>query len=133
MSCAVAVPNSPVFSQSIPVSPFSPLSPFSRVSSSSLSSNPFSQNLAEDVGQLDSGPSAQLKRKRPAKLHIPIQVGFGSSTPATPTPVQEVRAEEEKRDGCYSVCCKRGRRPVMEDRFSVVLDIHGDPKQVTWF
>lgn len=130
MSCAVAVPNSPVFSQSIPISPFSPLSPFSRVSSSSsLSSNPFSQNLAEDVGHSDSGSSVQLRRKRPAKLDIPIQMGFGSSAPATLVPVQEAPLEEEKRDGFYSVCCKRGRRPVMEDRFSAVLDIHGDPKQ----
>lgn len=56
-----------------------------------------------------------------------MNMGFG--TPVTPRPVQDVMVEEE-RDGFYSVCCKKGRRAVMEDRFSAVLDIEGDSKKV---
>lgn len=35
---------------------------------------------------------------------------------------------EVDRDG-YSVYCKRGRREVMEDRYSAVVNLQGDPKQ----
>lgn len=68
-----------------------------------------------------------MKRKRPARLDIPIMnMGFGA--PVTPRPVQEAMVEDEI-DGFYSVCCKKGRRAVMEDRFSAAVDIHGDSKQ----
>lgn len=30
----------------------------------------------------------------------------------------------------YSVCCKRGRKEMMEDRYSAVLGLQGDQKQV---
>nr|GMD22301.1 probable protein phosphatase 2C 25 [Ipomoea batatas] len=67
-----------------------------------------------------------LKRKRPARLNIPIvPMSFG---PATPSSVMEDLVEFEG-DG-YSVCCKRGRRGgAMEDRYSALLNLHGDPKQ----
>lgn len=126
---SVVVSNSPVFSPSHHKSIFSSstLSPRSRVISPS--SNAFRQNLAGD-GPSTSGLSptaAILKRKRPARLDIPIMnMGFGA--PVTPRPVQDVMVEEE-RDGFYSVCCKKGRRAVMEDRFSAVLDIEGDSKK----
>ena len=131
MSCTVAVSNSPVFSPShhqtistffsanLSPRPLSPLAP-----------NPFRQSIAGD-GPSTSGssPSAVLlKRKRPARLDIPImQAGFGA--PATPRAAQDPAVEEE-RDGFYSVYCKRGRRAALEDRFSAMLDVQGDPKQV---
>lgn len=36
---------------------------------------------------------------------------------------------EVEGDG-YSVCCKRGRRDEMEDRYSALVGLHGDSKQV---
>ncbi|KAJ8446186.1 hypothetical protein Cgig2_015957 [Carnegiea gigantea] len=130
MSCTVAVSNSPVFSPShhqtistffsanLSPRPLSPLAP-----------NPFRQSIAGD-GPSTSGSSpsaALLKRKRPARLDIPImQAGFGAT--ATPRAAQDPAVEEE-RDGFYSVYCKRGRRAALEDRFSAMLDVQGDPKQ----
>lgn len=70
------------------------------------------------------------KRKRPAKLDIPVtnlRFGFDLETPRA--------AEERKRefveaegDG-YALYCKRGRREAMEDRYSAKLNILGHPKQ----
>lgn len=56
-----------------------------------------------------------------------MNTGFGG--PSTPRTVKDALVEDE-RDGFYSVCCKKGRRAVMEDQFSAVLDIQGDSKQV---
>lgn len=68
------------------------------------------------------------KRKRPAKLDIPVtNLRFGFDL-GTPRPAEKEVVEEEG-DG-YAVYCKRGRREAMEDRFSAKLNIHGDPKQV---
>lgn len=47
------------------------------------------------------------------------------------TPAVE-KAEMERDGSVYSVCCKRGRREAMEDRFSAVLDLQGDTKQVSF-
>lgn len=127
---SVVVSNSPVFSPSHHKSIFSTstLSPRSRISPSTST---FRQSFGGGDGPSTSGsspPSALVKRKRPARLDIPIMnMGFGG--PGTPRGVQETMVEEE-RDGFYSVCCKKGRRAVMEDRFSAVVDIHGDSKQV---
>ncbi|XP_021715570.1 probable protein phosphatase 2C 25 [Chenopodium quinoa] len=126
---SVVVSNSPVFSSSHHKSIFSSstLSPRSRVSPSS---NSFRQSYGGDGAASTSGSSpatAVMKRKRPARLDIPMMnMGFGA--PATPRPVQESMVEDDF-DGLYSVCCKKGRRAVMEDRFSAVLDIQGDSKQ----
>lgn len=51
------------------------------------------------------------------------KLGFAAETP---------RGEEEVQvqgDGYY-VYCKRGRRGKMEDRYSAVIDLNGDSKQV---
>ncbi|GMG98359.1 hypothetical protein Nepgr_000199 [Nepenthes gracilis] len=139
--CTVAVSNSPVFSPSslFCKSPFAQA--FSRVSSSSnsssSSSSPSSLSLAtgcsggctgdDGPSTWNSSPPAVLKRKRPARLDIPIvSLGFGAPEA---TPRAEGAVVEVERDGLYSVCCKRGRRAAMEDRYSAVLNVQGDAKQ----
>ena len=75
----------------------------------------------------NSSSPTLFKRKRPARLDIPISRG-GFSGPPTPA-VDAIEVMEIDGDG-YSVCCKRGRREAMEDRYSAVVDLQGDPKQV---
>lgn len=143
MSCSVAL--SPVFSPSKSSSRPRYCKP------SSLSSSPEMRTLTHSPSAskhwkppsglvkgsndtVSSGATSSptfSKRKRPAKLDIPVtnlRFGFELETPRT--------AEERKRefveaegDG-YAVYCKRGRREAMEDRYSAKLNIHGDPKQV---
>ncbi|XAR58900.1 Phosphoprotein phosphatase [Bertholletia excelsa] len=149
MSCTVAISNSPVFSPSslfskpslsISSSPDKTLTLTLSPSSSSSSSPsrlrlqrpPTPSGLSRTSNDLagpasGSSPPALLKRKRPARLDIPISdLGFGAA-PATPA-VERREVVEVERDG-YSVCCKRGRREAMEDRFSAAVDLQGDPKQ----
>ncbi|KAK9755774.1 hypothetical protein RND81_01G049500 [Saponaria officinalis] len=121
---SVAVSNSPVFSPkhhhyhhntSIFSSPTTlsprPCSPLSRTAAA-------------------SPPSAVVaKRKRPTRLDIPIMPMEFSSV-GTPAPRGGGCGEvEEERDGFYSVCCKKGRRSFLEDRFSAEVEIHGDSKK----
>ncbi|XP_042513589.1 probable protein phosphatase 2C 25 isoform X1 [Macadamia integrifolia] len=146
MSCAVAVATYPV----VP----SPSSLFCNVTTSSTSSDAIS--LASSCGSPSSSSSSCsspsspfslwfqkprssfralkkenpeptiLKRKRPAKIDIPISdAGF---TAAMPVPVEEQREVKFESDG-VSVYCKKGRREAMEDRYSAVFDLQGDPKQ----
>ncbi|KAJ4725556.1 Protein phosphatase 2C family protein [Melia azedarach] len=120
-----------------PTSSSSPSSPFrfrlqkppTGLSSSSACVSSSSSPLATGPvsGPSSGSPQTILKRKRPAKLDIPVaSMSFGSLV----TP-REVRRDEveEGRDEYYSVYCKRGRREAMEDRYSAVIDIQGDPKQ----
>ncbi|KAK6929484.1 PPM-type phosphatase-like domain [Dillenia turbinata] len=114
------VPSSPSKSSALPPPPqlFSPLklsisSNEGSLPSSSLSSSTTSPTL--------------LKRKRPARIDIPM---MSLNCFAAPSPAVKERLEwvEEQGDG-YSVCCKRGRRGAMEDRFSARVDFEGDSKQ----
>lgn len=170
MPCAVAVPNSPIFSPSSifyksPASSPSCSSPRIHVhgssrttarassSSSSLSnaaspSSPLPSSLSPlttrfqrqitalnnnsniellDMG-LGSGSSAVLKRKRPARIDIPIasSLSFGIDSPKC---VDRVDFMEVEGDG-YSVYCKRGRRGAIEDRYSAVVDLQPESTQV---
>ncbi|GFZ19642.1 protein phosphatase 2C family protein [Actinidia rufa] len=149
MSCTVAISNSPGFSpsrvssslfckSSLSSSPDKVLtlnhSPSSSSSSPSsplrllrLQKPPSGLNRASgDVVVSNSSSPTLFKRKRPARLDIPISyVGF--SGPATPA-VDAIEVVEVDGDG-YSVCCKRGRREAMEDRYSAVIDLQGDRKQ----
>ncbi|WCJ19914.1 Protein phosphatase 2C family protein [Euphorbia peplus] len=132
---AIRVPNSPIFSspripsifcKPIPLSPISsspiPLSPSSSASLSPLSSpkSPLSKRL----------PATLLKRKRPARIDIPIMAtggcGFLVETPRGEEERMEVLEVEEDE---YSVYSKRGRRRFMEDRFSANVDLRGGSKQ----
>lgn len=144
MSCTLAVSNSPVFSPSsslfeplaLPLAhvKFSPSSALSPTPSSPCSpfrfriQKPLTRTTSSAAVAAEASPQTILKRKRPAKLHIPVAaLSFGGSV----TPREGKRDEvEEEREGCYSVYCKRGRREFMEDRYSAVLDFQGDSKQV---
>lgn len=69
-----------------------------------------------------------LKRKRPARIDIPVMsLSFGVDIPRAVERVVDV--VEVEGDG-YAVYCKRGRRGLMEDRYSAVVDVHGDSRQV---
>ncbi|XAR60748.1 Phosphoprotein phosphatase [Bertholletia excelsa] len=155
VSCTVSLPNSPVFSPSratlfsktaVSSSPEKTLlSPSAATSPlpSSPSSSPFrlrlqkppvglNRSFADCYGSaLSSSPPTLLKRKRPARLDIPIaSLGIAGGGLATPrTVIVERREEDEEEGDGYSVYCKRGKREVMEDRFSAAVDLQGDPKQ----
>jgi protein phosphatase 1L len=73
-----------------------------------------------------------LKRKRPGILDIPVAgvVGFGLETPKGKK--EKVEVVEVEGDG-YFVCSKRGRRGgILEDRYSVFVDVNGYSKQVSY-
>ncbi|KAF6152393.1 hypothetical protein GIB67_020487 [Kingdonia uniflora] len=150
MSCAVAVANSPVFSPSR-VSLFCKTSSSSSSGSTDVSSSsrsPFrvrvqksspsglgfgffkgevvesSSSLSSPINS-SSSSSAVLKRKRPMRIDIPVApLNFTEGAVKVPG-VKEVEVEREG----FSVYCKKGRREAMEDRYSAVVDLQGDPKQ----
>ncbi|KAG6483406.1 probable protein phosphatase 2C 32 [Zingiber officinale] len=71
-----------------------------------------------------SGSRSVLKRKRPARIDIPL-------AEASPFETEEVdgRREVQAESARYSVYCKRGRKRLeMEDRHKVSLDLNGNPK-----
>lgn len=157
MSCTVAISSSPVFSPSR-VSVSSSLqykaaagsssspdtlsriqSPSGTASSSSSPSSPLrilrlqkpppsGLNRASSECSASTSPTV-LKRKRPARLDIPIaSMGFGN-VPPTPVALESVVEFESDE---FSVCCKRGRRGFpMEDRYSAKVNLHRDSKQVS--
>ncbi|KAF3433399.1 hypothetical protein FNV43_RR24501 [Rhamnella rubrinervis] len=159
MPCAVAVPNSPIFSPSknyfkspasspsvhahgspraarsssssspSSVSPSSPLpsslSPLTTRFQRQITALSNSTIERSDMG-LGSGFGAVLKRKRPARIDIPIgSLTFGVDSPKC---VEKVDVVEVEADG-YSVCCKRGRRSTMEDRYSAIVDLQAESRQ----
>ncbi|KAG7645399.1 putative protein phosphatase 2C 2 [Arabidopsis thaliana] len=151
MSSSVAVCNSPVFSPSSSLFCNKPLNtspahetltlslshlnpPVSSTSPSAASpTSPFCLRLLKPPANLgfgsDSGPGSILKRKRPTTLDIPVApVGIAAPISNADTPREESRAVEREGDG-YSVYCKRGKREAMEDRFSAITNLQGDPKQ----
>ncbi|KAL4589421.1 hypothetical protein LXL04_002328 [Taraxacum kok-saghyz] len=66
-------------------------------------------------------------RKRPARIQIPFAPL--SITEEISKPNDEV-AEIDEEGEEYSVYCKRGKRGSMEDRYSAVVDLQGDTKQL---
>ncbi|KAG8644872.1 probable protein phosphatase 2C 30 isoform X2 [Manihot esculenta] len=141
---AVQVPNSPIFSSPRIPSIFckpcssptihgsqSPTS-LSLPSSSSSASLALKSPLAIRVNEkrLETNSGTVLKRKRPGKIAIPVVAGgvcgFGLETPRREE--EKVEVMEVEGDG-YSVYCKRGRRRLMEDRYSASVDVNGDSKQ----
>ncbi|CAL5322713.1 unnamed protein product [Camellia sinensis] len=144
MPCAVAVANSPIFSQSPRVSSMfcNGSSSPSMLQSHSLSSSPSSSSPLSPLAirvqrQLkDSSIStftsslspAVLKRKRPARIDIPI-ASLSFSAVATPITVVDRLNEVEFEGKGYSVFCKRGKRGAMEDRYSAIVNLQGDAKQ----
>lgn len=100
-----------------PPSPFPPQSPPLPVPS------PVVESTTEEK------ESSGLSRKRPARLSIPMMglAGFGEAR------AREVGAEEvEVRENTYGAYSKRGKRGRLQDRFSAVVGIQGDSKQVVF-
>lgn len=153
MSCtvALAIPNSPAFqsprlpsifckpspSPSIIHGP-QPPAPSSSLSLPPSSSSSFSPGLSSPKSplslrvnktKLESKTDKLLKRKRPGILDIPVAgvLGFGLETPKRKK--EKVEVVEVEGDG-YFVCSKRGRRGgILEDRYSVFVDVNGYSKQ----
>lgn len=140
MPCAVAVPNSPIYS---PSSRMPALFSKSSSSSSSFSSSPSVHGTTPTPPQLPpsalslriqnkaegGGGGSVLKRKRPTRIDIPTMAGLGCFKVQTPR--GEDRLDEVVVEGeSYSVYCKRGRRGcAMEDRYSALLGFNGDSTQ----
>ncbi|KAL3523994.1 hypothetical protein ACH5RR_016828 [Cinchona calisaya] len=161
MPCAVAVvANSPVFTPSPSPRPIfcktttsssspaqspsqsspSPLSPFTLRQSHwfyGITTTTTSNKSQPAVCSTSSTPpppsSTVLKRKRPARIDIPIgppvsveSIICGKEMFGEEEKVNEVEAEGEG----YTVYCKRGkRRGAMEDRYSAAVGLRGDSKQ----
>ncbi|KAH0747942.1 hypothetical protein KY290_027174 [Solanum tuberosum] len=154
MSCTVAIPNSPAFSpatnsllcksasfsssspsrkssESLTLTKF-PSFTFSSLSSSSqlkilLIEKSSPETISLNRNSSECSTSAPIsKRKRPARLDIPVvSTNFGNF-PETPTAAEDfVEVEGDE----YSVCCKRGRRGAMEDCYSALVNLQGDSKQ----
>ncbi|XP_048136006.1 probable protein phosphatase 2C 25 isoform X2 [Rhodamnia argentea] len=119
-------PSPPPSSSPSSSSPSSPFRLRLQKPPTGLSNSSFSSSTSNPVSISGSGASPTiLKRKRPARLDIPVAaLSFG--VPATPA--TDTLAEEREEYG-YSVYCKRGRREAMEDRYSASVAIHGDSKQ----
>lgn len=147
MPCAVAVPSSPIFSPSrIPSILRTPSSsprihgpalappPPQTASSTSVTAAeavPPTSTLSFSIqhGKKD-GSSSVLKRKRPARLNIPLTGPSGLGLKMTPRGDERSDEVEVEGEG-YSVYCKRGRRGcVMEDRYAAVVSLDGDRSQV---
>jgi len=156
MSCTVAwaIPNSPAFqsprlpsifckpsqSPSIIHGPQSP-APSSSLSLPPSSLSSFSPGLSSPKSplslrvnktKLESKTDKLLKRKRPGMLDIPVAgvLGFGLETPKGKK--EKLEVVEVEGDG-YFVCSKRGRRGgILEDRYSVFVDVNGYSKQVSY-
>ncbi|OAY46278.1 probable protein phosphatase 2C 30 [Manihot esculenta] len=140
---AVQVPKSPIFSSPIIPSIFikpcpsptilgsqSPTSLSLQPSLSAPSGSPRSPLVirVNETG-LEANSAAVLKRKRPGRIVIPVVagiLGFGLETSRREEERMEVM--EAEGDG-YSVYCKRGRRGLMEDRFSASIDVNADYKR----
>lgn len=116
--------SSPVFRQP-------PSSPLSVRHTSPKPSSPVSsmQKHANKFVDSNATPSVLSKRKRPARIQIPIaQVSFTNEVVKKDDDVVEIEEHGEE----YAVYCKKGKRGAMEDRFSVVLNLVGDSKQVSF-
>jgi len=120
MSCSVAIPNSPIFSFSSSSHYFTKKCSIISSSSEPLSTSSYSSSHSSPV----------LKKKRPAKLDIPVASLIVDLPPALPSPSAAKDVVEVEEVG-FSVYCKRGSRKHMEDRYSASLDLHGQSKQVT--
>ncbi|BAT88328.1 hypothetical protein LR48_Vigan09g126800 [Vigna angularis] len=122
MSCFVAVSNSPVFSL---------FNNNTNNNNSSSMAEPLMLSLPipSTTPSCSSPPSSPLlKRRRPAKLDIPVaSLALTLSTAPAPSPAMDSVVEVDGSG--FSVFCRRGRRAHMEDRYSAAVDLRGEPKQ----
>ncbi|KAH7537577.1 hypothetical protein FEM48_Zijuj03G0107700 [Ziziphus jujuba var. spinosa] len=140
-----ALTSSPSSSSSSPPrvhvlgSPQTPTRPYSSSSSTSQPS-PLPSSMPPMTNQcktsrnpnkeglfMGPSPGTFLKKKRPARIHIPVsQLGFGFELPKLEETMDFV--EVDQANG-YSVYCKKGRKGAMEDRYSAFVDFHTDSIQ----
>lgn len=150
----VAIPNSPVFSPSPRVSSsvycksspeslsltHSPSISFSSPSFKCRYQKPLPPASGFVRDSSEGGPTQPTfcsssptlsKRKRPAKLAIPVASLSFSDRITPPLEAVEDGWEEVEVDGDgYSVYCKKGKRDAMEDRFKAVVEFNGQHNQV---
>ncbi|KAL6988011.1 protein-serine,threonine phosphatase [Sarracenia purpurea var. burkii] len=120
---SILSPSAPPHSSS-PSSPSScPLSPLGLRLHRQLKDEFFSSSSSSS---LYTSPTL-LKRKRPARIDIPID-SMRFSAVETPEALDRLNVMEFEGDG-YSVYWKRGKRGAMEDRYSAVVNHQGDSKQ----
>ncbi|RZC26295.1 putative protein phosphatase 2C 25 isoform B [Glycine soja] len=108
-------------------------SPSAAASSSSSPSSPFRLRLPKPPTVFSASSSASstspngtvLKRKRPARLDIPVS-SLTFAVPPTPSAAARDLVEAEE-DG-FGVYCKRGRREYMEDRYTAGNNLRGEHK-----
>lgn len=141
MHCAVAAVSSPIFTPSprkmSPVfcKPATAPPPLSLTSASSFLLKQVAQPLNgggdEEEGVVPSKASPALKRKRPARINIPVT---SLMIDEAKTASDLDRSSEVVIEGAgYSVYSKRGKRGgVLEDRYAVVLGTREDSKQVNF-
>ncbi|KAL6980727.1 protein-serine,threonine phosphatase [Sarracenia purpurea var. burkii] len=124
---SILSPSAPPHSSS-PSSPSScPLSPLGLRLQRQLKDEFFScSSSSSSSSSLYTSPTL-LKRKRPARIDIPID-SMRFSAVETPEALDRLNVMEFEGDG-YSVYCKRGKRGAMEDRYSAVVNHQGDSKQ----
>lgn len=93
----------------------------------SLHTNPLSPNLMVRFQQLEHNELPVLKRKRPARINVPIARLLENVMNTPKDHVEEIEVEE---DG-YGVYCKRGKsRAHLEDRYSALVhDTQGHTKK----
>lgn len=83
--------------------------------------------LGRELQCHEKATAAPLKRKRPARIDIPVmEKGLVLETPRVVKREKEIMMEGIG----YSVYCRKGMRGVMEDLYSAVLGLNGDSKQV---
>ncbi|KAK7829334.1 putative protein phosphatase 2c 25 [Quercus suber] len=130
---SASISNSPRVLHGLPPTPSRPSSssssplPPSPSTPSTVRFNKLNKQIStiEEVSRSLNG--TVLKRKRPARIDIPVMsLSFGVDTPKAVERVVDV--VEVEGDG-YALYCKRGRRGPMEDRYSAVVDVHGDSTQ----
>jgi serine/threonine protein phosphatase PrpC len=83
-------------------------------------------NVPEENGSIArKRPSLPLKRKRPQRLDIPLQLPGLNALFSAVEEAMEVNVE----DFHYAVSSKKGRREFMEDAHKAIVNVHGDSKQ----
>ncbi|XP_054819749.1 probable protein phosphatase 2C 25 [Prosopis cineraria] len=133
MSCSIAVPTSPSLfcnnMNSLISPPSSPPSSCFRLLKPpiALPAPPSPSVSTSAPSSSSSSPTnSLLKRKRPARLDIPVaSLAFGA--PATPSAASRDFMEAEGNG--FSVYCKRGKREFMEDRYSTAVNLQGKQNQ----
>ncbi|XP_019152058.1 PREDICTED: probable protein phosphatase 2C 74 [Ipomoea nil] len=109
-------------------SPMPQSSPSSSSSSSSLRCGGVRENGGSFLPSRKQ-PAAAISRKRPALLQVPVYSPESDFAVFARKRFEDIRSEMEVEGRDYFVASKKGRREVMEDGHSVILDILGDSKQ----